>query len=176
MKMNIFTAVKYCCILHGRVCVMFLFQVHKMGQSHYGFLKRQAEIIILRGAARVQNAGDLYQFGRDELETTKSLLTKRRHFRYLDEINRNRSRLSKVSSNVIYRRRFQGVEYQNCSMCLCHSTSQWITCKRNSVHHKDKKRKRVILTSYWSAKIRYKRVLFPNFVNVFRHCEPIGLH
>ena len=24
----------------------------------------------------------------------------------------------KVSSNVIYRRRFQGVEYQNCSMCL----------------------------------------------------------
>ena len=98
-----------------------------MGQSYYGFLKRQAEIVILRGAARVQNAEDLYQFGRDELETTKSLLTKRRHFRYLDEINRNRSRLSKVSSNVIYRRRFQGVEYQNCSMCLCHSTSQWIT-------------------------------------------------
>ena len=24
--MNIFTAVKYCCILHGRVCVMFLQQ------------------------------------------------------------------------------------------------------------------------------------------------------
>ena len=22
LKMNIFTAVKYCCILHGRVCVM----------------------------------------------------------------------------------------------------------------------------------------------------------
>ena len=25
----------------------------------------------------------------------------------------------KVSSNVIYRRRFQRVEYQNCSMCSC---------------------------------------------------------
>ena len=24
LKMNIFTAVKYCCILHGRVCVMEL--------------------------------------------------------------------------------------------------------------------------------------------------------
>ena len=33
----------------------------------------------------------------------------------------------KVSSNVIYRRRFQGVKYQNCSMCLCHSNIQQIT-------------------------------------------------
>ena len=56
-----------------------------------------------------------------------------------------KSRL-KVSSNVIYRRRFQGVEYQNCSMCLCHSNIQRITRKLDSVHHKDKKRKRVILT------------------------------
>ena len=40
---------------------------------------------------------------------------------------------------------------------------------------KTKKRKRVILTSYWSAKVWYKRVLFPIFFNVFRHCEPIGL-
>ena len=24
LKMNIFTAVKYCCILHGRVCVMHI--------------------------------------------------------------------------------------------------------------------------------------------------------
>ena len=29
----------------------------------------------------------------------------------------------KVSSNVIYRRHFQGVEYQNCSMCLSTPTS-----------------------------------------------------
>ena len=33
----------------------------------------------------------------------------------------------KVSSNVIYRISFQGVEYQNCSMCLCHSNIQRIT-------------------------------------------------
>ena len=33
----------------------------------------------------------------------------------------------KVSSNVIYRKRFQGVEYQSCSMCLCHSNIQRIT-------------------------------------------------
>ena len=32
----------------------------------------------------------------------------------------------KVSYNVIYRRRFQGVEYQNCSMCLCQSNIQRI--------------------------------------------------
>ena len=81
----------------------------------------------------------------------------------------------KVSSNVIYRRRFQGVEYQNCSMCLCHSNMQRITRKHESVYHKDKKRKRVILTSYWNAKIWYKRVLFPNFFNVFRPCKPIRL-
>ena len=81
----------------------------------------------------------------------------------------------KVSSNVIYRRRFQGVEYQNCSMCLCHSNIQRITSKLGSVQHKDKKRKRVNLTSYWSAKIWYKRALFPIFFNNFRHCEPIGL-
>ena len=81
----------------------------------------------------------------------------------------------KVSSNVIYRRRFQGVEYQNCSMCLCHSNIQWISWKLDSVHHKDRKRKRFILTSYWSAKILYNHVLFPNFLKVFRHCAPIGL-
>ena len=33
----------------------------------------------------------------------------------------------KVSANFIYRRRFQGVEYQNCSMCLCDSNIQLIT-------------------------------------------------
>ena len=71
----------------------------------------------------------------------------------------------KVSSNVIYRRRFQEVEYQKCSISLQHPTD----------YHKEKKRKRVILTSCWSAKIWYKRVLFPNFFNVFRHCEHIGL-
>ena len=81
----------------------------------------------------------------------------------------------KVSSNVIYRRRFQEVKYQNCSICLCHSNIQRITRKLDSVHLKDKKRKSVILTSYWSAKIWYKRVLFPNVFNVFRHCDPIGL-
>ena len=27
LKINIFTAVKYCCILHGRVCVMFPYLV-----------------------------------------------------------------------------------------------------------------------------------------------------
>ena len=48
----------------------------------------------------------------------------------------------KVSSNVIYMRRFQGVEYQNCSMCLCHSYIQRITSKLDSVQHKDKKRKK----------------------------------
>ena len=77
----------------------------------------------------------------------------------------------KVSSNVIYRRRFQRVEYQNCSMCLCHSNIQRITRKLDLVNHKDKKRKRVILTSYLSAKIWYKRVLFHNFFNVFRHAN-----
>ena len=81
----------------------------------------------------------------------------------------------KVTSNVIYRRSFQGVECQNCSMCLYHFKVQQITLKLDSFHHKDKKRKRVNLTSYWSAKIWSKRVLFPNVFNVFRHCEPIGL-
>ena len=32
----------------------------------------------------------------------------------------------KVSFKVIYRRLFQNVEYQNCSMCLCHSNIQRI--------------------------------------------------
>ena len=33
----------------------------------------------------------------------------------------------KVSSNFIYRRRFQGIEYQNCCMCLCHAEIKRIT-------------------------------------------------
>ena len=39
----------------------------------------------------------------------------------------------KVSSNVIYRRRFQGVEYQNCSMCLCHSNIKRISILENLI-------------------------------------------
>ena len=36
MKINIFTAVKYCCILHGRVCVMCVCSSH---WSVTGFLR-----------------------------------------------------------------------------------------------------------------------------------------
>ena len=38
----------------------------------------------------------------------------------------------KVSVNVIYRRRFQGVEYQNCSMCSCTPTSKGLL--ENLIH------------------------------------------
>ena len=70
----------------------------------------------------------------------------------------------KISFNVIHRIRFQGIEYQKCSMCLWHSNIQRITSKLDSIHHKDNKRKRVILTSYWRAKIRYKRLCFLIFL------------
>ena len=34
LKMNIFTAVKYCCILHGRVCVMLLLLLEDLHAHH----------------------------------------------------------------------------------------------------------------------------------------------
>ena len=76
----------------------------------------------------------------------------------------------KVSSNVIYGRRFQRVEYQSCSKCLCHSN---IRLLENLIQFTIKTRNG---KSYWSAKIWYKRVLCPNFFKVFRHWQPVGLH
>ena len=44
LKMNIFTAMKYCCILHGRVCVMCL-----QGCYSLGILDKETRCTILLG-------------------------------------------------------------------------------------------------------------------------------
>ena len=45
LKMNSFTAVKYCCILHGRVCVM----------KRSIFLKIQMQAITINDVKNVKN-------------------------------------------------------------------------------------------------------------------------
>ncbi|VDI16270.1 Hypothetical predicted protein [Mytilus galloprovincialis] len=54
-----------------------------------GILKRQADIAVLRGRCRIQNAKDLYDFGTKSLTTTKSGTCRRRIFRYLETIQRD---------------------------------------------------------------------------------------
>ena len=47
LKMNIFTAVKYCYILHGRVCVMNVCQISKGSLEYRGFVKMSHCILTL---------------------------------------------------------------------------------------------------------------------------------
>ena len=54
-----------------------------------GFIKRQADIAILRGTASIQCAKDLFTFAQKTLTETKSNKSRRRVFRYCDDINRN---------------------------------------------------------------------------------------
>lgn len=63
-----------------------------------GYLKRQADVAVLRGTAIIQSAKDLYDFAKGNLQTTKSCQTKRRIFRYLPEINRIDSDQSSVKA------------------------------------------------------------------------------
>lgn len=55
-----------------------------------GFIKRQADLAILRGTATIQNAQDFYDFGCKKLETPKSGIYKRRKFFYAETIPRER--------------------------------------------------------------------------------------
>jgi len=51
-----------------------------------GFVKRQADLAVLRGT--VQNANDLFEFANNTLRETESNKVQKRHFRYGENIDR----------------------------------------------------------------------------------------
>ncbi len=53
-----------------------------------GFLKRQADMAVLRSQATIQHAKDLFTFSMDKLQDPKSGIYSRRVFRYVKEIPR----------------------------------------------------------------------------------------
>ena len=53
-----------------------------------GFIKRQADLAILRARAVIQNAKVFYKFANSSLQETKSDKCQRRTFKYCDQINR----------------------------------------------------------------------------------------
>ena len=56
MKINIFTAVKYCCILHGRVCVMWLIVVQIIEMNiRFALLMKNVRILLKTRIASVIN-------------------------------------------------------------------------------------------------------------------------
>ncbi|XP_071127393.1 uncharacterized protein [Mytilus edulis] len=60
-----------------------------------GFIKRQADISVLRGNTVIQNAKDLFTFCESSLKKPRSALFKRRVFRYVDSIDRHNSKIFK---------------------------------------------------------------------------------
>ena len=53
-----------------------------------GFVKRQADLAILRGTVVIQNAKDLFEFANNTLRETKSNKVQKRHFRYCENVDR----------------------------------------------------------------------------------------
>ncbi|CAC5411409.1 unnamed protein product [Mytilus coruscus] len=61
-----------------------------------GFIKKQADLSIIRGQRVIQSARDLYVFASENLcKTAEDSKCSRRIFRYIDTINRNRDRYFK---------------------------------------------------------------------------------
>ena len=69
----------------------YLTSVQCMTQAAEGILKRQAHLAVLRGRCQIQNAMDLYNFGKNFLSTTKSEICKMRIFKYIEAISRNKN-------------------------------------------------------------------------------------
>ncbi|XP_071153191.1 uncharacterized protein [Mytilus edulis] len=66
-----------------------------------GLIKNQADFAVARGKLFIQNANDFYNFCKDNLETPRqSAICKRRIFRYVEEVPRNRTRSFKVVPSV----------------------------------------------------------------------------
>ena len=70
---------------------------------------------------------------------------------------------------------FKGLNNRNVSCAYACPTSNGLLEILIQFSEKTRKRKRGILTSSWSAKTWHKRVLFPDFFNVFHHNEPFAL-
>ena len=64
-----------------------------------GFIKRQADIAVLRGDTIIQNAKDLFSFCNNDLKEPRSALFKRRIFRYVESVDRDNIRNFKPISN-----------------------------------------------------------------------------
>ena len=64
-----------------------------------GFIKRQADIAVLRGITIIQNAKDLFSFCNNDLKEPKRALFKRRIFRYVESVDRDNIRNFKPISN-----------------------------------------------------------------------------
>ena len=64
-----------------------------------GFIKRQADIAVLRGNTIIQNAKDLFSFCNNDLKEPRSALFKRRIFCYVESVDRDNIRNFKQISN-----------------------------------------------------------------------------
>jgi hypothetical protein len=64
-----------------------------------GFIKRQADIAVVRGNTIIQNAKDLFSFCNNDLKEPRSALFKRRIFRYVESVDRDNIRNFNLISN-----------------------------------------------------------------------------
>ena len=64
-----------------------------------GFIKREADIAVLRGNTIIQNAKDLFSFCNNDIKEPRSALFKRRIFRYVESVDRDNIRNFKPISN-----------------------------------------------------------------------------
>jgi hypothetical protein len=64
-----------------------------------GFIKREADIAVLRGITIIQNTKDLFSFCNNDLKELRSALFKRRIFRYAESVDRDNIRNFKPISN-----------------------------------------------------------------------------
>ncbi len=94
-----------CCHTHGDISCSCQDFGHDVTRNNYetaharglqdaagGLIKREADMAVIRGKVILQSAKDFYDFCVENLTIPKSGKTRRRIFRYVDQIDRNRGR------------------------------------------------------------------------------------
>ncbi|CAG2239432.1 unnamed protein product [Mytilus edulis] len=87
-----------------------------------GLLKNQADIAVIRGQFQIRSALELFQFAQSRLTTPRSYACKRRIFKYVEEIPRNRKSFKPIKGiRTIHReetKNLQTVLFRTVS-CYC---------------------------------------------------------
>ena len=88
-----------------------------------GLLKKQADMVVIRGKAEIRSARERFEFAENNLKTSRLHACKRRLFRYIEEIPRANKRNFKPIKRIRAVHRVEAIDSQNLLLrnvsCYC---------------------------------------------------------
>lgn len=105
-----------------------------------GLIKRQTDLAVYRGGVNIQNALDVFNFAKENLEgTTDSAKCRRRIFRYVETINRQRERyfhpikdIRKLHQAIVVNKGKLAVRQLSCYSCKNCASGEYALCLNES--------------------------------------------